>query len=95
MKISDILSHFVLKYLAVPKSPKILPDKTHIACIGDSITSGVGVGGRTEQTWEYYLNQILGEDYQVINYGISTRAIIHTEPTSSTVSHETALPKSI
>ena len=43
MKISDILSHFVLKYLVVPKSPKILPDKTHIACIGDSITYGAGV----------------------------------------------------
>ncbi len=56
MKISDILSHFVLKYLVVPKSPKILPDKTHIA-------------------WEYYLNQILGEDYQVINYGISGRTL--------------------
>ena len=50
MKISDILSHFVLKYLVVPKSPKILPDKTHIACIGDSITYGAGVKGRTEQT---------------------------------------------
>ena len=75
MKISDILSHFVLKYLVVPKSPRILPDKTHIACIGDSITYGAGVKGRTEQTWEYYLNQILGEDYQVINYGISGRTL--------------------
>ncbi len=31
MKINDILSHFVLKYLVVPKSPKILPDASETA----------------------------------------------------------------
>ena len=86
MKINDILSHFVLKYLVVPKSPKILPDKTHIACIGDSITYGAGVKGRPEQTWEYYLNIRLSTMGSAAER-FRTRAIIRTEPTSSTVSH--------
>lgn len=65
----------MLKYLAVPRSPKVLPGKIHIACIGDSITYGAGVRGKADKTWEYYLNQILGDSYQVINYGISGRTL--------------------
>lgn len=75
MGLKDVLSHIVLKFLVVPKSPEVLPDKTHIACIGDSITFGAGVNGETEKTWEYFLNQRLGDSYQVINYGISGRTL--------------------
>ena len=75
MAFKDLISHLVLKYLVVPKSPKVLEGRIHIACIGDSITFGAGVNGKTEETWEYHLNQILGEAYQVINYGISGRTL--------------------
>ena len=75
MALRDKIAHLFLKYLAVPKTPKIIPGKTHIACIGDSITFGAGVNGKTEQTWEYCLNQKLGDAYQVINYGISGRTL--------------------
>ena len=69
------ISHIVLKYLVVPKSPVVIQEKKHIACIGDSITYGAGVNGKTNQTWEYFLNEIIGDDYQVINYGISGRTL--------------------
>lgn len=75
MAIKETISHFVLKYLAIPRSPKVVPGKTHIACIGDSITFGAGVGGKANQTWEYHLNEILGGKYQVLNYGISGRTL--------------------
>ena len=49
------------------------PDKIRLACIGDSITYGAGVmlGGREKKVWTALLNNLLGEDYQVLNYGIS------------------------
>ncbi len=75
MVLEKFLTHIILKYLAVPKSPIIVPTKKHIACIGDSITFGAGVNGKTNQTWEYFLNEIIGADYQVINYGISGRTL--------------------
>ena len=75
MTLTQIIGRFFLKHLAVPKNPKILPGKKLIACIGDSITYGSGVGGKTEKTWEYFLNQQLGEEYQVLNYGISGRTL--------------------
>ena len=77
MAIKETISHLILKYLVIPRSPKVLPGKTHIACIGDSITFGAGVIGKTKQTWEYYLNRILGDEYQVINYGICGRTLLN------------------
>lgn len=75
MLLEKIITHIILKYLAVPKSPVVIPEKKHIACIGDSITFGAGVNGKTNQTWEHFFNEIIGDDYQVINYGISGRTL--------------------
>lgn len=36
----EMFGKFVLKYLVVPKAPKVEKDKIRIACIGDSITYG-------------------------------------------------------
>jgi lysophospholipase L1-like esterase len=67
--------HFALKYLVVPKTPVYEQGKIHIACLGDSITFGAGVNGKKEETWEYFLNELLGTDHQVLNYGISGRTL--------------------
>ena len=72
---NKFIEHIVLKYLVVPKAPVVDQEKIHIACIGDSITFGAGVNGVKEKTWEYKLNQMLGEGYQVLNYGISARTL--------------------
>ena len=42
--------------------------KTQIAIIGDSFTFGDEV--RYEETWGYHLDQLLGEKFQVLNYGV-------------------------
>lgn len=53
------------------KEPK-LPGKKTIACIGDSITFGSGVvWTRKRDAWPYVLGRQLGQEYQVVNYGIS------------------------
>ena len=70
------LEHFVLKYLAVPKLPKADEKKKKIVCIGDSITFGAGVRGKKHQTWEFCLESKLGEEWQVLNYGISGRTLL-------------------
>ncbi|MEE3408965.1 MAG: SGNH/GDSL hydrolase family protein, partial [Erysipelotrichaceae bacterium] len=75
MSFQKKIEHFILKYLAVPKTPKYLEGKRHIACIGDSITFGAGVNGKKEETWEHFLNHRLGDDFQVLNYGISGRTL--------------------
>lgn len=65
----------MMKYAAGNRNPKLLKGKKRIACVGDSITFGHGVRGKTEETWEYYLNGILGDAYQVVNYGASGRTL--------------------
>lgn len=55
-----------------PRPEKVKKDKIRIACIGDSITYGAGVlKSRKKDAWAYVLNEKLGMDYQVINYGFS------------------------
>ena len=60
-----------------PPAPKIKQGKVHIACVGDSITYGAGVlGHRIRQSYPAYLQEMLGQDYQVLNYGMSGRTLM-------------------
>lgn len=55
-----------------PRKEKKIPGKKTIACVGDSITFGAGVvWTRKIDAWPYRLGRLLGEKYQVVNYGIS------------------------
>ncbi len=75
MEIGRLIGRFFMKYMAGNRNPKVLPDRKHIACIGDSITFGAGVMGKESLTWEHFLNEIIGDEYQVINYGVSGRTL--------------------
>ena len=62
-----------------PSAPKIDPSKKHIACIGDSITFGNGVyliGQHKTSTWEVFLKDLIPDDYQILNYGLSARTLM-------------------
>lgn len=60
-----------------PPAPHIIEGKIHIACVGDSITYGAGVlGHRRSQSYPAYLQENLGEKYQVLNYGLSGRTLM-------------------
>lgn len=75
-RIKDYIGKLCLKYL-IPKPPIVDSNKIKIACIGDSITYGAGVPHDHEHnTWEYFLGEKLGGEYQVLNYGISGRTLL-------------------
>lgn len=50
-------------------------EKTRVACIGDSITYGYGIRDR-EQTYPAVLQELLGEEFEVGNFGNSGRGIL-------------------
>lgn len=56
--------------------------KRRIACIGGSTTYCIDVGD--DQTWPFYLDQLLQPDYEVLNFGI---------PGHSSVEHRKLLPQ--
>ncbi|HXH19853.1 MAG TPA: GDSL-type esterase/lipase family protein [Chitinophagales bacterium] len=55
--------------------------KKRIICIGGSTTYGMGTGNH--QTWPYYLDSLLSEEHEVLNFGI---------PGHSTAEHKKLLP---
>ena len=60
-----------------PPASHVKEGKIHIACVGDSITYGAGVlGHRRSQSYPAYLQENLGEKYQVLNYGLSGRTLM-------------------
>ena len=66
-----------LYYAAMhPKAPKPAPAKHRIACVGDSITYGYGLmGAFRKYCYPTQLQKMLGNSYQVLNFGICDRTL--------------------
>ncbi len=45
--------------------------RIRVACIGNSITYGHGIQDRQHDTYPAQLQALLGEDYEVVNFGVS------------------------
>lgn len=66
----------IIHNIDYPKAPTIDPNKTKVACIGDSITYGMGVWARHDyESYPAYLQNELGPTYQTLNYGLSGRTL--------------------
>lgn len=66
-----------IHFVQYPVAPFVKSEKVHIACVGDSITYGAGVlGHRSSQSYPAYLQEFLGDSYQVLNYGMSGRTLM-------------------
>ena len=50
--------------------------QTRIACLGDSITEGIGTSDPTTQSWPAQLANFLGSDYTVFNAGVGGRTLL-------------------
>lgn len=50
--------------------------KIRVACIGDSITYGAGVEKREENNYPTQLGKLLGDRYQVRNFGVSGATLL-------------------
>lgn len=60
-----------------PSIQKIGKGNIKVACIGDSITYGLGVEFRRRfSTYPAILARLLGKNYRVLNYGASSRTLI-------------------
>jgi lysophospholipase L1-like esterase len=51
-------------------------DRIRVACVGDSITFGSGVAGRESNSYPAVLGQLLGEKYDVQNFGVSGATLL-------------------
>lgn len=74
-KTREMIGTFFMKYLFGNRKVKVQEGKKHIACLGDSITFGAGVNGNPSMTWEVLWNRKIGDDWQVLNYGVSGRTL--------------------
>lgn len=48
-----------------------LAEKTKVACVGDSITFGLGIAQRDQSNYPKYLGELMGPGYEVRNFGNS------------------------
>lgn len=78
-------------------APEVKEGVKHIACIGDSITFGMGVmQTRDTEAWTVLLDQMVSDQWQVLNYGLSGRTLLnegdqpYTQEDFYALSHETA-----
>lgn len=49
---------------------------TKVACIGDSITEGAGLGSPTTESYPARLQRLIGTNWVVRNYGVSGRTLL-------------------
>ncbi len=53
-------------------------DNIKVACIGNSITFGHGITNREKEAYPAVLGQLLGEKFEVKNYGVSGRTVMNS-----------------
>ena len=62
----------VLLFIACKEEEK----KIKIACVGDSITYGMGIPDRTKNSYPAQLQNLLGKNYQVKNFGRNSATLL-------------------
>lgn len=63
------------QWLAALPSPR--PGARRVACIGNSITDGAGLAMAESQAYPARLQQLLGPDWLVKNFGVSARTLLN------------------
>ena len=67
----------LLFLFANPIPPRVSAEKIRVACVGDSITYGFGVAlNRSKNSYPAQLNGLLGSEYQVLNYGVTSATLL-------------------
>lgn len=77
MKVNSI-SLFLSIFIIILFFQSCVKHETKIACVGDSITEGYGLKNQGKTGYPVMLNQILGEEYKVFNFGRSATTLSQT-----------------
>ena len=76
-KALTVISTFMLLAAALPASAGAAAGpKVRVACIGASITFGHGIADREKQSYPARMQALLGEGYDVRNYGVSGTTLL-------------------
>jgi acyl-CoA thioesterase I len=62
--------------LAASVRPAAAAEPVKVACVGDSITFGAGVEKREENAYPKVLGKLLGDGYEVRNFGVSGATLL-------------------
>ena len=74
-KYHDQMLNDLGNWLKNRQTPK--PDATKVACIGNSITDGHGIDFAPANGYPAQLQKLLGENYWVKNFGVSSRTMLN------------------
>lgn len=61
-----------------PRVAEPQADKIRVACVGDSITYGTRIPFCRERSFPVELQKLLGDEYQVLNFGLSGRTLLNS-----------------
>jgi lysophospholipase L1-like esterase len=76
MRQNTILMLLLVTVFAVAGSSAFAA-KQRVACIGNSITAGFGLSHPESDSYPAVLQQLLGNDYEVGNFGVSARTLLN------------------
>ena len=68
---------FAFLLLASFLAPAEAAEKIRVACVGDSITYGAGVEDREKNNYPKVLGELLGDKYEVKNFGVSGATLLN------------------
>lgn len=75
--LAALLGTAIHRFIFRPRKEKAKDGKRRILCIGDSITYGAGVlYSRWKNAFPVILEKMLGNEFQVLNYGISGATLL-------------------
>ena len=69
--ITMVILLYLNGYSGLRKIPKVKKNQIKVACVGNSITYGFGIGNWPKYNYPKQLQKLLGKDYCVANFGLS------------------------
>lgn len=67
---------FLLLALGIITALPLTAQKIRVACVGNSITYGSGIAQRDSLSYPAQLQRMLGDDFEVRNFGVSGRTLL-------------------
>ena len=73
----NLIKKITLLALSLIISSAVYADKIKVACIGNSVTYGYLLPDREQNAYPFQLQKMLGEDYEVGNFGKSGATLLN------------------